>query len=128
MTACVWLIPLQHKARYLRALHPQPLLQWVKAKQRFTLVLERALSACCFASQGYISISSPLSISVTFSCQHSVQSLCSTVLLTRPVFCSPPPQKLPKQLRRQAKHQNTGRGQFFSIHSHHHTFKKAQKR
>ncbi len=77
LTTFVWHLPLQQKAGQLHVAPHKPFFRAPKWLSRFTLILERALSACCFTFQGYISFFFPaVSASVTFSSLNSVQQLC----------------------------------------------------
>ncbi len=82
----------------------------LKAKLRFTLVLERALSACRFASLGlYFLFFTAICISSIFSGLNGVESslphLCALICWGK--HTNSPPRNVPTK----PKHQNTGRGQ-----------------
>ncbi len=87
----------------------------VKAEWRFTLVLEEALSACCFASLGlYFPLLSVMSTFAIFSRLNSVESLCSLHFhphLNAAVLWGNCSHFSSRNTPTKPKHQNTGRVQ-----------------
>ncbi len=115
-STCLFIVNLSFSAR-----------KWLKTKPRITLVLEWALSTCCFASLGYISFLHRYICILNFV-QYGWRSV--TVISTLNLTCalSLAGRKTPtRNIPTKPKPQNIGRGQWLCRQNHHHTCLKAHK-